>query len=79
MPRCWDPAIEFALCLTAVALGIVVAAGHEGSGLALGPATAQLVLHHLLGPERAKLPPHISESLSELSALTPPPSLAPPA
>jgi len=27
---------------------VVVAAGHEGSGLCLGPATAQLVMHHLL-------------------------------
>eukprot|EP00878_Enallax_costatus_P025085 GHUV01026806.1.p1 GENE.GHUV01026806.1~~GHUV01026806.1.p1 ORF type:complete len:441 (+),score=126.12 GHUV01026806.1:624-1946(+) len=29
--------------------GVVVAAGHEGSGLCLGPGTAELVLHHLLG------------------------------
>ncbi len=28
---------------------VVVAAGHEGSGLCLGPATAELVVHHLLG------------------------------
>lgn len=26
---------------------VVIAAGHEGSGLTLGPATAELVLHHL--------------------------------
>ena len=26
---------------------VLVAAGHEGSGLTLGPATAELVLHHL--------------------------------
>ncbi|WIA14156.1 hypothetical protein OEZ85_002698 [Tetradesmus obliquus] len=29
--------------------GVAVAAGHEGSGLCLGPATAELVLHQLLG------------------------------
>lgn len=29
--------------------GVAVAAGHEGSGLTLGPATAELVLHQLLG------------------------------
>jgi glycine/D-amino acid oxidase-like deaminating enzyme len=29
--------------------GVIVAAGHEGSGLCLGPATAELVVHHLLG------------------------------
>lgn len=27
---------------------VYVAAGHEGSGLCLGPATAELVAHHLL-------------------------------
>lgn len=31
--------------------GVAVAAGHEGSGLCLGPVTAELVLHHLLGLE----------------------------
>lgn len=30
--------------------GLFVAAGHEGSGLCLGPATAELVLRHALGP-----------------------------
>lgn len=29
--------------------GLFVAAGHEGSGLCLGPATAELVLQHALG------------------------------
>lgn len=29
--------------------GVFVAAGHEGSGLCLGPATAELVVHYLLG------------------------------
>jgi glycine/D-amino acid oxidase-like deaminating enzyme len=33
--------------------GVYVAAGHEGSGLCLGPATAELALHHLLGSEVA--------------------------
>jgi glycine/D-amino acid oxidase-like deaminating enzyme len=33
--------------------GVAVAAGHEGSGLCLGPATAELVLHQLLGLELA--------------------------
>lgn len=27
--------------------GLFVAAGHEGSGLCMGPATAHLILHHL--------------------------------
>jgi glycine/D-amino acid oxidase-like deaminating enzyme len=35
-------------------LGVAVAAGHEGSGLCLGPATAELVLHQLLGLELAR-------------------------
>jgi glycine/D-amino acid oxidase-like deaminating enzyme len=29
--------------------GVLVAAGHEGSGLCLGPATAELVVAQLLG------------------------------
>ncbi|KAF6265606.1 oxidoreductase [Scenedesmus sp. NREL 46B-D3] len=33
--------------------GVAVAAGHEGSGLCLGPATAELVLHQLLGLDLA--------------------------
>uniref|UniRef100_A0A383V6D9 FAD-dependent oxidoreductase domain-containing protein 1 n=1 Tax=Tetradesmus obliquus TaxID=3088 RepID=A0A383V6D9_TETOB len=33
--------------------GVAVAAGHEGSGLCLGPATADLVLHQLLGLDLA--------------------------
>lgn len=31
--------------------GVVVAAGHEGSGLCLGPATAQLVVQYVLGTQ----------------------------
>ncbi len=27
--------------------GLFVAAGHEGSGLCMGPATARLLLHHM--------------------------------
>eukprot|EP00879_Flechtneria_rotunda_P025536 GHRR01027138.1.p1 GENE.GHRR01027138.1~~GHRR01027138.1.p1 ORF type:complete len:339 (+),score=94.72 GHRR01027138.1:908-1924(+) len=29
--------------------GVVIAAGHEGSGLCLGPATADLALYHIMG------------------------------
>lgn len=58
------------LCVC-VCAGLVVAAGHEGSGLALGPATAQLVLHHLLGAPHAGSPAHVAEALGALDALLP--------
>lgn len=35
------------------AAGVVVAAGHEGSGLTLAPATAELVCDYLLGRQPA--------------------------
>lgn len=31
------------------AQGLFIAAGHEGSGLTLGPATAELLCHYILG------------------------------
>lgn len=42
--------------------GLLLAAGHEGSGLTLGPATAQLLCHHLLG-EPAPLPQRVVQAL----------------
>jgi glycine/D-amino acid oxidase-like deaminating enzyme len=33
--------------------GVIVAAGHEGSGLTQGPATADLVVHQLLGRQES--------------------------
>ncbi len=47
--------------------GVFVAAGHEDSGLTLGPATAQLVAYHLLGAA----PKHILDALPSLQSLVP--------
>lgn len=41
---------------------LIVAAGHEGSGLALAPATAALVCEQLLGTP-AGLPQRVVDSL----------------
>ena len=42
--------------------GLYVAAGHEGSGLTLAPATAELMCHYLLGT-RAELPEPVLAAL----------------
>ncbi|KAK9821274.1 hypothetical protein WJX74_007314 [Apatococcus lobatus] len=48
---------------------VVVAAGHEGSGLTLGPATAELVLHHFY-PELEDSSSMHSDILHPRTALT---------
>ena len=42
--------------------GLLLAAGHEGSGLTLAHATAELLTEHLLGRAHA-LPPAVVDSL----------------
>lgn len=50
--------------------GLFVAAGHEGSGLTLGPATAELLVEDILGRERHALSDHAVASLRPAPDLT---------
>ena len=49
-----------------IAEGLFVAAGHEGSGLTLGPATAELLVEYILSKE------HHALSETAIEALKPP-------
>lgn len=56
--------------------GVWVAAGHEGSGLTLGPATAELITHMILeGDEGCGAEGNVGLSASTIQAIAPPPSL----
>ena len=53
----------------AVGEGLFIAAGHEGSGLTLGPASAEILVEYLLGKETHAM------SAAAVDALQPPPEL----
>lgn len=46
--------------------GLFVAAGHEGSGLCLGPATAELVVHHMLGGDAGAASQELLKATTDL-------------
>jgi glycine/D-amino acid oxidase-like deaminating enzyme len=46
--------------------GVFVAAGHEGSGLCLGPATAELVVHHLMGGQEGDASQELIKATTDL-------------
>lgn len=50
---------------------VFVAAGHEGSGLCLGPATAELVVHHMLGGDKGAAAKQTQELLQATKELLP--------
>ena len=51
--------------------GLLIAAGHEGSGLTLGPATAELLVGYLLGGEQGALPQSVVASMLPKSPAPP--------